>query len=163
MAEAAASPRTSSLLPNSLSWRHINHSRGDDDASLNAINEVKNSKSNISSWLGISDRVADFADTASSVNGTWWWSSVATSLWQRWNHDRDDDDHRHHEPAKAGRGVAQHQSASAALSAAVVPQRMAVDEQITGRLGETFEICRPCTDVEMAHAYCSSDIGEFGI
>lgn len=35
-----------------------------------------------------------------------------------------------------------------------------IDEQITGTLGETYEICRPCTDVEMAHAYCSSDIGE---
>lgn len=36
----------------------------------------------------------------------------------------------------------------------------AIDEQITGALGETYEICRPCTDVEMAHAYCSSDIGK---
>lgn len=43
------------------------------------------------------------------------------------------------------------------------PQRRAVDEQIVSSLGETFEICRPCTDVETAHAFCSSEIGELGI
>lgn len=37
--------------------------------------------------------------------------------------------------------------------------RLAIDEQIIGTLGETYEICRPCTEMEMAHAYCSSDIG----
>lgn len=39
--------------------------------------------------------------------------------------------------------------------------RLAVDEQIIGTLGETYEICRPCTEMEMAHAYCSSDIGMY--
>lgn len=144
----------SSLRLNSLSWRHINHADDDNNNrnnnnvdALAPINVVEYNQSP-KGWLGISDRMADFADTAAN-NGTWW-SSAASALWRRWI-VRDD-----REPAK---GVAQ-STTSVVDDGVPTPPRMAVDEQITGRLGETFEICRPCTDVEMAHAYCSSDIGE---
>lgn len=33
------------------------------------------------------------------------------------------------------------------------------DEDIVGIFGESWDVCRPCSDDEMVHAYCSSDIG----
>lgn len=38
-------------------------------------------------------------------------------------------------------------------------EQLAVDEEIVSELGQSWEVCRPCTDIEMIHAYCSSDIG----
>lgn len=89
--------------------------------------------------------------SSSSVALTSWWSPNVRSLWRRW-------------------------TGAPSTTAAMVPQqpllqeaavtrrgRMAVDEQIAGRLGETYEICRPCTDVETAHAFCTSEIGEWGV
>lgn len=34
------------------------------------------------------------------------------------------------------------------------------DEDIIGSFGESWDICRPCSEDEMIHAYCSSDIGK---
>lgn len=35
------------------------------------------------------------------------------------------------------------------------------DEEIVSGFGESWEICRPCSEEEMIHSYCSSDIGKF--
>ncbi|KAJ6628968.1 Meteorin-like protein, partial [Pseudolycoriella hygida] len=32
------------------------------------------------------------------------------------------------------------------------------DEEIVGSFGESWEVCRPCSEEELVHAYCSSDI-----
>lgn len=33
------------------------------------------------------------------------------------------------------------------------------DEEIIGSFGESWDVCRPCSEDEMIHAYCSSDLG----
>lgn len=36
-----------------------------------------------------------------------------------------------------------------------------VDEDIIGNFGESWDVCRPCSEDEMIQAYCSSDIGNY--
>lgn len=136
------------------------HTNNADDGSQHfdsvaAINEIEVDRPSPTKggWLGVSDRIAaESAPHATAINDGTWWSTSA--LWRRW-HVRDDDE--------AAKNAHNRSSAADGVVARIgdgAPRRMAVDEQITGRLGETYEICRPCTDLEMAHAYCSSDIGE---
>lgn len=33
--------------------------------------------------------------------------------------------------------------------------------EILNELGDSWESCRPCDDIEMVHTYCSSDIGKY--
>lgn len=42
-------------------------------------------------------------------------------------------------------------------------ERIRSDNQILNAFGESWEVCRPCSDVEMAQTFCSSDIGELTI
>lgn len=97
----------------------------------------------------------------SRPNDAAWWSPNVRSIWRHWSDD-----------ASIGAAtvttttesnVVQPLQPPHGLLQALQPmqrQRLAVDEQIIGRLGETIEICRPCTDFESAHAFCSSEIGE---
>lgn len=87
---------------------------------------------------GVRIEIDEHDDNDDDSNGTWWW-------W-RWGERKitnknkmisnDNRDRKAHKKINNG------------------------GEDIIGALGESWEICRPCTDTEMAHAYCSSDIGK---
>lgn len=88
-----------------------------------------------------------------------WWSPKLRSIWRRWSgiatsaNPTTTTESNVVEPLQPPHRLQSQQQQSSR-------QRFAIDEQIIGRLGETIEICRPCTDFESAHAFCSSEIGE---
>lgn len=151
----------------SLSSQHINHvGRVQDDVADSAKPTIVDNRITLDKkkgLLGYSDRLAD----AALANSTWW-SSAASEWWRRWSGGggdtttSDDGSGR-----RAGRDGDRRAKANTSSTGGRLMGngdggggRKAIDEQITGPLGETYEICRPCTDVEMAHAFCSSDIGK---
>lgn len=93
----------------------------------------------------ISDRIShdDPLDTNSANNdSTWWWD-----WWQRWLQTD-------------GTSSDDKETSDATVRVVNVRNRNGyVDEDIIGSFGESWDVCRPCSDHEMVHAYCSSDIG----
>lgn len=79
--------------------------------------------------------------SAKNESDSWWW------WWRRWIH---------------GGSTSSDDKETSDATVKIVNVRNRggyVDEGIVGSFGQSWDVCRPCSEDEMIHAYCSSDIG----
>lgn len=96
------------------------------------------------------DKISNDRSESSKMNSEkyesdslWWW-------WKKWIHNGSTSDDNK-------------ETSGAAVKVVNVRDRGGYvdgDEDIVGNFGESWDICRPCSEDEMIHAYCSSDIGK---
>lgn len=81
--------------------------------------------------------------SAKNESDSWWW------WWRRWIHN-------------GSTSSDDKETSDATVKSVNVRNRGGYvdgDEGIVGSFGQSWDVCRPCSEDEMIQAYCSSDIG----